>query len=196
MLMRLIDYLKSRQITAIFTSLTGAGDALEQTQVGISSVMDTWLLLRCIESTGERNRGLYVLKSRGMAHSNQVREFLLTDNGVELTDVYVGPSGVLTGSARLAQEARERAEMMARQQEIERRQRELERKRQAMEAQVAALQAAFEAEADEITQLIQQDKQQEAMSVTHRDQMARARQADVDMSATAPRGIGSNGGTE
>ena len=93
MLMRLIDYLKMQQITTLFTSLTSAGECLEQTEVGISSLMDTWLLLRDIEVDGERNRGLYILKSRGMAHSNQIREFLLTDHGVELLDVYLGPAG-------------------------------------------------------------------------------------------------------
>src|SRR3954447_9136342 len=110
MLLRLVDSLKHQQITALFTNLTSAGDAsLEQTDLGVSSIVDTWILLRDIELGGERNRGIYVLKSRGMAHSNQIREFLLTDRGIELRDVYVGPAGVLTGSMRLAQEARERA---------------------------------------------------------------------------------------
>ena len=108
MLVRLLDYLKIQQVTAFFTSLTHSGSRLEQTDVGLSSLIDTWLLLRDIELNGERNRGLYVLKSRGMAHSNQIREFLLTDRGIELQEVYLGPEGVLTGSARLAQEARER----------------------------------------------------------------------------------------
>src|SRR6185437_7110755 len=110
MLSRLIDTFKSRQITAMFTSLTNADAAPESTDVGVSSLIDTWLLLRNLECNGERNRGLYVLKSRGMAHSNQIREFVLTNQGVKLLDVYVGASGVLTGTARLAQEARERAE--------------------------------------------------------------------------------------
>ena len=109
MLMRLIDYLKSQQITCVFVSLTHNGNAREQTEAGISSLIDTWILLRDIELGGERNRGMYVLKSRGMAHSNQIREFLLTNNGIELRDVYVGPEGVLTGSMRLAQESRERS---------------------------------------------------------------------------------------
>ena len=109
-LMRLIDFLKQKQITSMFTDLTHGGDALEQTREGISSLMDTWLLLRDIEIGGERNRGLYVLKSRGMAHSNQIREFLLSDRGIDIVDVYLGPGGVLTGSARVAQEAQEKAE--------------------------------------------------------------------------------------
>src|SRR5262249_15458095 len=146
MLTRLINFLKARQVTALFTSLTGGGDTQEETQSGISSLIDTWLLLRDIELGGERNRGMYVLKSRGMAHSNQIREFVLTDRGVELKNVYVGPEGVLTGSMRLAQELRERATAVNRQQEIERRLRELERKRRTLEAQIAALRGQFEAE--------------------------------------------------
>ena len=114
MLLRLIDFLKSRQITALFVNLTAGGDAWERTDVGISSLIDTWILLRDIELAGERNRGLYVLKSRGMKHSNQIREYLITSEGIELQDVYVGPEGVLTGSMRAAQEDREKAAALAR----------------------------------------------------------------------------------
>ena len=104
MFTRLIDFLKLHGITGMFTSLTAGDSALEKTDIGVSSLVDTWLLLRTIETNGQRNRGLYVLKSRGMAHSNQIREFVLSDNGIELLDAYQGPSGVLTGSARQAQE--------------------------------------------------------------------------------------------
>src|SRR3954449_4902104 len=96
LLTRLIDYLKSREITGVFTSLTEGGDPMEQTVLGVSSLMDTWLLLRHLEANGERNRALYVLKSRGMAHSNQIREFVMSDRGVDLVDIYAGPAGVLT----------------------------------------------------------------------------------------------------
>ena len=113
MLTRVIDFLKSEGITTIFTSLTSGGSALEQSEVGISSLMDTWLLLRMVESASERNRMLYVLKSRGMAHSNQMREFVLSDDGIELVDVYTGPGTVYTGSARLVQEAQDAAEALA-----------------------------------------------------------------------------------
>ena len=114
MLMRLIDFLKAQQITgAVHQPDPRRQRAWSRREVGISSLIDTWLLLRDIELGGERNRGLYVLKSRGMAHSNQIREFLLTADGVELRDVYVGPEGVLTGSMRLAQEAREQAAELA-----------------------------------------------------------------------------------
>jgi circadian clock protein KaiC len=178
MLMRLIDLLKARQITAFFTSLTHGDDAREQSQVGISSLIDTWLLLRDIELGGERNRGMYVLKSRGMAHSNQIREFLLTNHGVELKDVYVGPEGVLTGSLRLAQEAREQAAALTRQQEIERRQREVERKRLALEAQTAALRGQFEAEEEELKLLIAQEETAADRVQQSRDDMALSRKAD------------------
>src|SRR5581483_5121917 len=120
MVTRLIDVFKSRHITALFTSLTNADSVAESSEVGISTQMDAWLSLRTLECNGERNRGLYVLTARGRAHSNQTREFLLTDHGVQLVDVYVGPSGMLTGSARIAQDRRERAEAADRQQQIER----------------------------------------------------------------------------
>jgi circadian clock protein KaiC len=134
MLLRLVDFLKEKRITALFTHLTHGGNHTEATDVGISSLIDTWLLVRDIELGGERNRGLYVLKSRGMKHSNQIREFHITAEGIQLEDVYVGPEGVLTGSMRAAQEARERAEALALQGEIEAKQRELERLRAALEA--------------------------------------------------------------
>jgi circadian clock protein KaiC len=110
-LMRLIDFLKQQQITTLFTSLTTGGsaaDAPEDSQVGGASLMDTWLLLHNVEFNGERNRTLYVLKSRGMAHSNQVREFVLSDAGIDLVDAYLGNDRVFTGTARVAQDAQER----------------------------------------------------------------------------------------
>ena len=145
-LTRLVDYLKLQGITALLTSLTHGRTEHEQTDVAISSIVDTWLLLIALELSGERNRGLYVLKSRGMDHSNQIREFLLTDRGVELVDVYAGPSGVLTGSARLTQEAQERAAALAQEHELERKERTLTRLRAAFEAELASLRAKFEAE--------------------------------------------------
>jgi circadian clock protein KaiC len=146
MVTRLIDVFKSRQVTAMFTSLTTADNAAESSEVGISSQMDSWLLLRNLESNGERNRGLYVLKSRGMAHSNQIREFVLTDHGVQLVDVYVGPSGLLTGSARIAQELREKAQAAARKQQLERKQLELKQKRLQLESQIERMRAEFRIE--------------------------------------------------
>ncbi|OGT01473.1 MAG: KaiC 1 [Gallionellales bacterium RIFCSPLOWO2_12_FULL_59_22] len=178
MLMRLVDYLKSNQITGLFTSLTSSGGSLEQSEVGISSLIDTWLLLRDIESSGERNRGFYVLKSRGMAHSNQIREFLLTDHGVELRDVYVGASGVLTGSLRLTQEAQEKAALMIRDQEVELRRIELERKRATLEAQIAVLRAEFAVQEIASVKIIGQEKAEKAQLVQGRVDMGLSRQAD------------------
>ena len=179
MLLRLVDFLKAQQITALFTSLSSPDmKTLEQTDVGISSIMDSWLLLRDIELGGERNRGLYVLKSRGMAHSNQIREFVLTNNGIDIRDVYVGPEGVLTGSMRLAQEAREQAEKTSRQLEIEAKQRNLNRKRAAMEAQIAALRADFDGEESEISRVLKQENQLVRQLRTDETDMARSRQAD------------------
>lgn len=152
MVVRLVDYLKSRQITAFLTNLNHAGSVLEQTNVAISSLIDTWLLLRDIELNGERNRGLYILKSRGMAHSNQIREFLLTEKGVQLTDVYLGPEGVLTGSARLSQEAKATAAAVQRSLEIERKRGELARRQQGLEAQIAILQLQFQTDKEGMEQ--------------------------------------------
>ena len=196
MLMRLIDFLKSQQITAYFTSLTHGGNPHEPSQVGISSLIDTWLFLRDIELGGERKRALYVLKSRGMAHSNQIREFLLTGRGVQLQDVYVGPEGALTGSMRLAPETREPAVTPGRQQPIDRRQRELERKRQALEAQIATLRSQFEAEQDELKVLLAQEQAAADRLQEGRDEMSRRRLADraaTDVTARSPRS-GARGG--
>ena len=179
MLTRLLDQMKSNQITALFTTLTGRELAsLEQTEVGISSLADTWLLLRDIEIGGERNRGLYILKSRGMAHSNQIREFLLTDKGVDLIDVYVGPSGVLTGSARISQESQERDIESAHQKEIERRKLNVETKRKALEAQIASLRAQIQAEEQELNKLTDQETMRQRRVLKLQEKIARMRKED------------------
>jgi circadian clock protein KaiC len=179
MLSRLIDYLKMKGITAFCTDLTSGGGSLERTNIGISSLMDTWLLLQVIEGSGERNRALYILKSRGMEHSNQVREFRLTDNGAILEDVYVGPGGVLTGAGRVAQEAREKAGILERNQEIERKQRDIERKKVVIEAQIAALRTSFDAEKDDLEQAIAREKLHQELFVEETQAMARSRKADA-----------------
>ena len=179
MLIRLIDFLKQRGITAFLTSLTSAGDALERTDVEVSSIVDTWLLTRDIELAGERNRALYVLKSRGMAHSNQLREFLLTPHGVDLLNVYVGPEGVLTGSSRLSQEAREKATALMRQQEAERRERDRIRRREALEARIDALRKEFEIEEEEANRSGSQEASREKVIAQDREAIARSRHADA-----------------
>lgn len=185
MLTRLIDFLKAQNITAFLTNLTSGDAALETTEVDISSIVDTWLLLRDMELGGERNRVMYVLKSRGMAHSNQMREFLLTDHGVELLDVYLGQEGVLTGSARQSQEARDQAVTLIRRQEIEARQRELDRKRDALEAQIAALRKEFEVEAEETNRIIGQGIAGQQLLEDNRIEMGRLRRVDAIPSTPA-----------
>jgi circadian clock protein KaiC len=178
MLMRLVDFLKANHITGLFTSLTNGGSSTEKTDVAVSSLIDTWLLLRDMEVNGERNRVLYLLKSRGMAHSNQVREFLLTDRGIELMDVYTGSEGVLTGSARLDQVAKERAATLLREQDIQRKQRELERKRQAIETQIAALRCGLAADEEELQLALAQARGREEELEQNRLDMGLSRKDD------------------
>jgi circadian clock protein KaiC len=188
MLTRLIDFLKAQRVTALFTSLTVGGADLESTEVGVSSLMDSWLLLRDVQDGAERNRVLHLLKSRGMDHSNQVREFLLTDHGVVLRDVYAGSSGaLLTGSARAALEAKETAQALVREQEIAGKRRELERKRKAMDTGIAEQRAAFEVERAEAAKMIGQDETTAGVVASGRVQMARLRQADAAAAGRNPR---------
>ena len=179
MITRLVDYLKGGQVTTLFTSLTQAGHALQQSEASMSSLMDSWLLLEDFEGNGERNRVLYVLKARGMAHSNQIREFLISNRGIDVVDAYIGPSGVLTGSARAAQTAREKAEALASQQEAARRKRELERKREALERQISGLRSEHEASAEELRRIDEQVGTQTRMLTTERTELGLLRQADV-----------------
>jgi circadian clock protein KaiC len=175
-LMRLIDFLKQQQITTLFTCLSsGGGATLEDSQLGVSSLMDTWLLLRNVEFNGERNRTIYVLKSRGMAHSNQVREFVLSDEGIDLVDVYAGADRVLTGTARVAQETHERTAAEVRRQGHQRRLLRLSGKRKAIEAQIAALQAEAESEAAEVSFAIAQQALQEQTMQQSTQAMAQLR---------------------
>jgi len=177
MLIRLVDFLRKRVITAFFVSLTNGGKAMESTDEGMSSIVDTWLLLTDIELGGERNRGLYVLKSRGMAHSNQVREFLITSQGLRLVPTYLGPTGVLTGSARLIQEAQDAAAEKSLREEIQRKQLVLDYRRQAVEAQIEALRAGFEAEKKEFGRAVASQQSITDQIVTDRLATAKSRQA-------------------
>ena len=178
MLLRLLDFLKSAKITAVFVSLTSGGDDLEQTRVGISSLTDTWILLRDIELNGERNRCLYVLKSRGMAHSNQLREFTLTDKGIRLIPAYVGPGGVVTGSSRVALEAKEKEESLQRQQEAQRKKQQIQQRSQTLQAQIALLQREFEAVEQEGQLLSREESERTERLKQDRKDMAKSRTAD------------------
>ena len=176
MLTRLLDLLKMRQITTLMTNLTtGGGRSTEVTEIGISSVVDNWLLVRDVELSGERNRVMYVLKARGTAHSNQVREFLLTDRGIQLLPAYVGASGVLTGSARLAQETRERAEAVALEQQLEQRRRERALEKARVELQIAALRAQLEEDQRDTARGIDLEAATEIRREDDRAAMARSR---------------------
>jgi circadian clock protein KaiC len=178
-LMRLMDFLKLKGLTVMLTDLTLGGVTLDSPDATIASLVDTWLMLRDLETNGERNRGLHVLKSRGMGHSNQVREFMVTSTGILLTDVYIGPTGMLTGSARVAQESRERAERVSLNEEGERQQLALECKRAALEAQIAALRAEFSGEEAIITRSFNKDRLREASVALDEAAMGRSRKGDA-----------------
>ncbi|WP_275262903.1 ATPase domain-containing protein [Mycolicibacterium chubuense] len=175
MVAREIYLLKSRQITTLATTLASAD---ESSTVSISSLVDTWLLLRNVESNGERNRLLYVLKSRGSAHSNQVREFVLTDHGVELVDVYVGPAGILAGSARLVQEAQQRAVAQQQADEFSRHRRQLQRRVGEQEAQLRLLEEELAASRAELDRLDVRERSQSTHAQADRTAMATWRWAD------------------
>lgn len=185
MVTRLIDFLKAGQITSLCTSLTQGGHALQQSEIAMSSLMDAWLLLQDFEGNGERNRVLYVLKARGMAHSNQVREFLISNRGTDLVAAYSGPSGVLTGAARVAQTAREMAEALASQLEAARRKRALERKRAPLEQQIAGLRSEYEAEEAELRRVDEPVGTRTRLLTSERTELARLRHADASVAAGA-----------
>jgi len=184
MLTLLIDFLKTQGITGFFTVLTENGGKMEATELGISSLIDTWMLVRDIELSGERNRGLYVLKSRGMNHSNQIREFLLSAEGIKLVEVYLGPSGMLTGSARVALEEQERDASIRQADESEIKLVQLERKRKAMEAQIEALRAEFEAEAVAINKSVASENKREKKQIENRSAMAQSRRINGKLPQT------------
>jgi circadian clock protein KaiC len=182
MLTRMIDFFKSRQITALMTSLAGAAlPSLETSNAQISSLVDTWLLLRELEADGERNRGLHVLKSRGMAHSNQVREFRLTDQGIELIDVYLGTDGILVGAAREARMIRDEARAREREYEAQQRQRRMVQRRAAIRAQIDALNAELEADEEDLRRVIEQERLGESGSARDEARMLNARRVDLSL---------------
>ncbi|MEO5351216.1 MAG: circadian clock protein KaiC [Magnetococcus sp. YQC-3] len=177
MLAQLIDLLKTKQITGLFSSLIFGSNTVEQSEIGISSLIDSWLLVKNIDSGGERNRILYLLKSRGIAHSNQIREFLITDKGVDLCEVYVGKNGVLTGSARLAQESQDRAAELARAHESESRRLALERKRRTLTKRIAFIQDELEAHNAKTLKIELENKERDAQSAQSHSDMLLSRRA-------------------
>lgn len=182
MVTRLIDYLKAGQITSLFTSLTQGGHLLEDNIASVTSPMDAWLSLQDFEGNGERNRIFYVLKARGMAHSNQIREFLISDHGIDIVDAYIGISGVLTGSARAAQGALEKAAALASQQESAQLKREVERKRKALEKQISGMRSDYEIEAEELRRIAEQVGVRTTLLGTQQAASGLLRQADLKAS--------------
>lgn len=182
MLTRLVDLFKTSQITALYTSLTlGSGNAMDLSDAGVSSLADTWILVRDLESNGERNRGLFVLKSRGMAHSNQIREFNISDQGVELIDVFTDNSGFLVGSARIAHEEQLKVLAEEHHQELKRKERELQRKKEILAVQINSLKAGLEAEESEFRKLKDQQTSAEKSSESARRTIGRNRKADLSI---------------
>ena len=182
MLMRLIDFAKSLQITGFFTSLSNDADAgaysIEPTEMHVSSLMDAWLILKNVEGNGERNRAFSIIKVRGIAHSNQLREFVLSKDGIQLLDVYKGREGVLFGSARMAQESSEIIDRLNKSEEIERKKRELESKRKLMENGIAVLKEQYAREEEEMKILISQDISREKAEEQTKKEIATQRQVD------------------
>lgn len=175
--MRLIDYLKSQKITVFLTDLTGGnvGYDNEQTEVGVSSLMDTWLELQTLRINGERNRILYILKSRGMAHSNQVREFILSNDGVDLIEAYIGEGQVLTGTQRINQILEEEAIAKRRQQALELSKRNFERKKYLLQAKIDALQMKLASQDEELEVLMLEEKEFKQTMLANRNLIKKSR---------------------
>ncbi|WP_439697230.1 circadian clock protein KaiC [Mucilaginibacter sp. AW1-7] len=175
MLIRLIDFLQEEQITVMFTALTLNTIISDQTDEGVSSLVDAWLLVRDIEYNGERNRGMYIMKSRGMKHSNQVREFVITDNGLDLVDVYLGPDGVLTGSAREAEKLKEKTGLALRDFAVSRKDKEIMRKRMMLESKITNLKAEYESIEDELNKIYLEEELKQQIIEKNREEITRMR---------------------
>lgn len=187
MLVRLIDFLQNEGITVMFTALALNNTINEQTDEGISSLVDSWLLIRDIETNGERNRGMYVMKSRGMGHSNQIREFIITDEGLDLVDVYLGPDGVLTGSAREAHILREETGIALHGQAVSRKDREISRKRKVLEAKIAGLQTEFESIEEELNKVyLEEELKAQIQEKTRKEMIDKRKRSPGKIKSQAP----------
>jgi circadian clock protein KaiC len=194
MVLRMVDHLKHAGATALFTALADS-PTLETTEMNLSSLVDTWIQLKNVENDGERNRLVQVLKSRGMAHSNQVREFNLSDQGIELNPVYLGSGGVLTGSARILREAQERMENVAKEQEWQRKQNLIQRGLRTLETQIHALQAEKEAREQELALMGTQESTHRAALDADRQTLSLSRRNSSGKSnETKPNGTANKSG--
>jgi circadian clock protein KaiC len=176
-LLRMVDLLKRNGISSLFTSLRSGDSDMTGTDQGLSSLMDSWIKLSNVEENGERNRILYIIKSRGSSHTHQVREYLMTNTGIQLIDAYIGSEGVLTGTARVLQEARDQAESDLRGQEIERKKREIARRRTGLERQIADLRASLELEEEEALKLLVEQEARESSRALQRNVVSARRGA-------------------
>jgi circadian clock protein KaiC len=186
MLVRLLDFLMEEQITVMFTALSLNTIVNEQTDEGVSSLVDAWLLVRDIEFNGERNRGMYVMKSRGMKHSNQVREFIITDNGLNLVDVYLGSEGVLTGSAREAEQLKEKTGAALHDHALDRKDREILRKRKVLESKISGLQTEFESVEEELNKVYMEEALRREIMETTRKEVMQLRRETKDLDKEVP----------
>ncbi|MEO7213574.1 circadian clock protein KaiC [Mucilaginibacter sp.] len=184
MLVRLIDFLQDEQVSVMFTALSLNTIVNEQTDEGVSSLVDSWLLVRDIEFNGERNRGLYVMKARGMKHSNQVREFVISDEGLNLIDVYLGPEGVLTGSARKQQMLLEQTGEAIQAHSIGRKDREIARKRKVLEAKIASLNSEYESVEEELNKVYLEDELKKQILETNREEITNIRRGGIAQAKT------------
>jgi len=175
LLVRMIDFLQEEQISVMFTALSLNTIVNEQTDEGVSSLVDAWILVRDIEFNGERNRGLYVMKARGMKHSNQVREFVISDEGLNLIDVYVGPDGVLTGSARKQQMLMEQTGEAIHSHAVSRKDREIERKRKVLEAKISSLNSEYESVEEELNKVYLEEELKKQILNKNREEITRIR---------------------
>jgi circadian clock protein KaiC len=178
MLTRLNDMMKSRGITTMFTDLLRGDLLTTKPELYVSSLIDSWILLRNIEYNGERNRGLTILKSRGMAHSNQIREFVMSDKGITLIDPYIGPAGVFMGSAKTVQEAKDNAELLVARHDIEHKRNTLNEKRKELEAKIKALRAQYTVDEDELEKNIKQLEQSREIRIKDREIMSHIRKLE------------------
>jgi circadian clock protein KaiC len=175
MLLRMVDYLKSHGITAIFTHLSHSQQRETETDAGLSSLMDAWILLLNREANGEFNRELYLLKARGIPHSNQVREFVMSEHGIQLLAPYMGEAGALTGSARRNEEARERRAEVDRRAEVAQAQEQVEQRKRKALAQIEALKADIDADDAELARLTKAEDIYLKQSEADTDALARSR---------------------
>jgi circadian clock protein KaiC len=174
-LIRLIDFLQKGQISVLFTALTSNNGVTEQADEGVSSLVDTWITVRDLESNGERNRGMYIMKARGMKHSNQVREFLITDDGLKLVDVFLGPNGILIGSARTEQQLEEATGLELKHYAGTRRDQEIQRKKTVLEAKIASLKEEFESVKDELNRTHQEEQLRKEIDERNRKKLTENR---------------------